>query len=146
MAVRFASRIIVFDAQKQLLLCHYGPVGQNKPNGFWVPPGGALEAGETHRDAACRELREETGIDVGVGRELWQRRIEFDLAGEIVQQVERYFLVELDVPSPTVRNTSPEQIDELRWWSLSELRNTDDTVYPAGLASDLESEMRRSAD
>lgn len=28
----------------------------------WVPPGGAVEAGETPRAAACRELLEETGI------------------------------------------------------------------------------------
>lgn len=28
----------------------------------WVPPGGTVEAGETPRAAACRELLEETGI------------------------------------------------------------------------------------
>jgi 8-oxo-dGTP diphosphatase len=28
----------------------------------WVPPGGKVESGETPREAACRELFEETGI------------------------------------------------------------------------------------
>src|SRR5216683_1564430 len=32
----------------------------------WVPPGGKVEAGETPRAAACRELTEETGITAGL--------------------------------------------------------------------------------
>ncbi|MFE4362517.1 NUDIX hydrolase [Kitasatospora sp. NPDC056800] len=35
-------------------------------NGTWEPPGGVLELAETVEDGLCREIREETGIEVGV--------------------------------------------------------------------------------
>ena len=35
--------------------------------GDWVIPGGAVELGETWRDAARREVREECGIEIEVG-------------------------------------------------------------------------------
>ncbi|MEV4708135.1 NUDIX hydrolase [Actinoplanes sp. NPDC049316] len=47
----------VFDAAlSQVLLVHH-------PWRGWVPPGGQVEPGETPREAARRELREETGVD-----------------------------------------------------------------------------------
>ncbi|RCW44678.1 ADP-ribose pyrophosphatase YjhB (NUDIX family) [Halopolyspora algeriensis] len=35
-------------------------------NGLWAVPGGAQDIGETTREAAMREIREETGIEVEV--------------------------------------------------------------------------------
>jgi 8-oxo-dGTP diphosphatase len=34
--------------------------------GYWSPPGGHIEPGETAREAARREVREETGLDVAL--------------------------------------------------------------------------------
>jgi ADP-ribose pyrophosphatase YjhB (NUDIX family) len=40
--------------------------------GLWSVPAGRIEAGETPAEAAVREVREETGLDVEVGDLLWR--------------------------------------------------------------------------
>ena len=37
---------------------------RRRDNGQWAPPAGFMEMGETVYDAMCREVREETGIEV----------------------------------------------------------------------------------
>jgi 8-oxo-dGTP diphosphatase len=52
------AEVWVFDADlSRVLLVHH-------PWRGWVPPGGQVEPGETPREAARRELCEETGVDV----------------------------------------------------------------------------------
>jgi hypothetical protein len=54
-----------------------------------------------------------------------------------VRQVERYFLARLDSVHPAVRDSSGEDMEELRWWSLTELAASTELVYPEGLRDEL---------
>ena len=58
-----ASLILVRDGERglELLLVRRNPAARFM-GGFWVFPGGAVDAGEDHRTAAVRELAEEAAV------------------------------------------------------------------------------------
>ncbi|KMK77853.1 8-oxo-dGTP diphosphatase [Alkalihalobacillus pseudalcaliphilus] len=51
------TNCVLVDGDEVLLL-------QKPRRGWWVAPGGKMEAGETIKEAAVREFREETGLHV----------------------------------------------------------------------------------
>lgn len=53
--------VLIVSADRLLLLRR---AGTGRFDGCWAPPGGHMEAGETPRAAAVRELREESGIEL----------------------------------------------------------------------------------
>ena len=61
---RLAAYAVIVDEREQILLALWneGPVPK------WTLPGGGVELHETVEEAAVRELREETGYDVQLGR------------------------------------------------------------------------------
>ncbi|MET8565103.1 NUDIX hydrolase [Streptomyces flaveolus] len=60
-----ASCVLMLDERGRVLLLRYGP---GRPDaGHWWLPGGMLDHGEDPWSAARREMREETGIDIGPG-------------------------------------------------------------------------------
>lgn len=61
--VRAVGAVIVDDDGRILLIQR----GHEPSAGLWTVPGGRVEAGETDEAALCREVREETGLDVEVG-------------------------------------------------------------------------------
>ena len=53
---------LIFNNEKQILLGHRRDID------WWNLPGGGMESGETVDEALCREVREETGLEVKVER------------------------------------------------------------------------------
>ncbi|MFD8423537.1 NUDIX hydrolase [Streptomyces sp. NPDC059466] len=131
--LREAARAILLDADDRVLLLRYDENG-----GFWATPGGSLEPGEDDSTATLRELQEELGIDgraVELGVQLAERTKDHLVGGHPVRQVEKYFLAcaSTTAVDPS-RATQPDNICEYRWWTLSDLGHTKETVYPDGLA------------
>lgn len=56
------SAAIVDEKSRRVLLAQRS--GDTSHGWLWCTPGGKVEAGETHREALARELREELGVDM----------------------------------------------------------------------------------
>lgn len=60
-------RVIILDDESRVLMVKQFHEGRE----FWLVPGGAIEEGETSLAAAEREVLEETGLEVMIGRLIW---------------------------------------------------------------------------
>lgn len=132
--VRRSARIIVLDEQARILLFRFD-VSDRPP--FWVTAGGECEADETFEQAARRELFEETGITAEPGSQIARTTPQFiTVEGEPVQADERYFLINVgDASISTAHHTELERelMTQHRWFTLSELANWHEDVFPQNL-------------
>ncbi len=133
---RPAARILLTDRAGRVLLFRFTP--DDRPP-FWCTPGGALDPGESYADAARRELREETGLDLDCGPEVARREVEFvTIEGDPVSADERYFAVVTDVTEIDCgAHTALEQrvMREWRWFTREELAAHDEPYFPEDLGA-----------
>jgi 8-oxo-dGTP pyrophosphatase MutT (NUDIX family) len=133
---RVAARGIVLDPEDRILLVMFRSPETGET--WWATPGGGLDAGEPHEEGLRRELLEEAGIRVDeIGPCVWVREHVFEWGGRLLRQTERYFLVRVDsteiAPQLTAEQLASQGLHEVRWWSLRELDEADETFAPSRL-------------
>lgn len=127
-------RVIIPNNKKEILL-----VSQEHPERtVWMVPGGGIEADEGSIEAAVREVREETGLDIEIDRMLWF----VEETGARGQRFVNFFLAKPTDALPKL-GSDPEfdengqVMRELRFMSPEEIKKLEH-VYPEFLREELE--------
>jgi 8-oxo-dGTP pyrophosphatase MutT (NUDIX family) len=136
--IRRAARVLLIDDLDRILLQFFSLDGGS--TGVWITPGGGVEDGESHEDAALRELEEEVGLrDVALGPCVWQRSFVISAwEGRQFEQQELFFVCRVDsydVSSFVIEDEEERRVTtEQRWWSVEEIRAaTDHRFGPTAL-------------
>jgi predicted NUDIX family NTP pyrophosphohydrolase len=136
-----------------LLIRPGGPYWQNKDQGAWMIPKGAVEAGEQPAEAALREFEEETGtrltsvpFPLARVRQSGGKWVEaFALEGDLDAARVTSNEFEMEWPLRSGRRERFPEVEEARWMSLAEARAM---MLPSQLPllDALEEKLKRAAD
>ena len=126
--IKHLAGCVIFDWNMNVLLLH-----RNTPElTQWELPGGKVEVGETHEEAAIRELKEELGIEVRLTAKLGNT--EFDDNG--IHWIYTWFQARIEDGIPQIMET--ERYDDLEFrqimgksarkeqWSVNIVRLSED--------------------
>jgi 8-oxo-dGTP pyrophosphatase MutT (NUDIX family) len=130
---RSAGRAILRDETGRVLLIYFVLPNMR----FWATPGGGVEPGETLLQAAHRELQEELGIAVVLEGPVHTATGIFAFEGELIENTDTFFQGRWSGTPQLSGITANESaaLREARWWTLEEMENTPEDIFPRDLAA-----------
>jgi 8-oxo-dGTP pyrophosphatase MutT (NUDIX family) len=139
MRVRVTARVILLDGADRILLLKGRLPSDPTAPGAWFTVGGGVEGDETILEAAAREIVEETGLtDAVLGPVVaYGEGVHYDRKRRPLVVKESYVLARTAggrLSRDGWQALEHEFVDDIRWWTLEELRALREDVYPLGLA------------
>jgi 8-oxo-dGTP diphosphatase len=136
---RRTARVLLLDPENRILLMRGRLPGDPDAPRVWFTIGGGIEAGETVLQAAAREIVEETGLaDARLGPVVWTgEAMLHDRKRRPVHFRESFVVARTEggiLSRAGWQALEREFVDDVRWWTLSELQATAEPVYPEGFA------------
>lgn len=118
----FSCGGVVLENNKVLLV----QVKSMKGRKIWTFPKGHIEQGETPRQAALREVLEETGYKASIVKPLLKVRYAFTLKGRYVRKVVQWYLMK---KLGRIGKHDPSEILAINWVSINKAKEM--VEYPS---------------
>lgn len=142
--IRNSVKILLLNDNNELLLMSSHNPSNKSITGeyhgrYWSLIGGAIEAKESLKEAAAREIYEETGIqwkEIEFGPIVWYG--EFDLIlHDTPTHIKQTFIVaktkQKNLSLSHLTEFEKNVVKELAWFSLEKIQNCSEVVYPVVL-------------
>jgi 8-oxo-dGTP pyrophosphatase MutT (NUDIX family) len=140
--LRESARVLLIDARDRVMLFRsLRYPGKPELGTLWHTPGGGIKGGEQAAEAAARELFEETGLSIGpgeLGPAVAVTSGPADLGWMAGEFHETYFFCRAsrhDIDVSGFEELEASTYAGHRWWPVTELAQTTETVVPNGLAA-----------